>query len=607
MFNFLKVIGFLLASVSVFADVPFVTGQTITAVKLNNQTRDIGFRFKNDSGTTVTVTQLGRWVITGNNQTHTLRIYSDTGTSLASVVVDCNGATAGQFLYGTLAVPYDLQPNTYYYITSSEVSGGDQWYSNGGTNLTWTAVGSNLTSGYVEGGVVHNNSDNSRSLGPVSFQYSAPLDNWTKSGTTYTTDGSQYSVKSALVHSSTGDTVNVPAGTFTWGTGASYILVSKAVTLAGAGPLSTIINISPTGRTYASGTVAVTAAATVKDMAFVQSGAATTTAVTVGGTNGWRVTNCKYTSASTVGYFIYFSTYGLIDNCTVTGGGGNDEWIFGRGPADSWQTPDSMGTVNATYIEDCTFLECGYTDFNANSRGVVRYCTLTPGTGKYIKLDSHGKVTNSPSRSVRHTELYGNTWTAGSTPAIELRGGTGIVFNNTDLGAVTKGIMLGDYYVTYGTYDASDYPIDDQIGVGMDPKVAGSEPFYLFGNRVGVSNWAASNILWGRNMAGVIDPNRDYFDYAPAFNGTGGVGIGTAAQMNAITPTLTKVGFWVTDEGEWNSTNGAIPDGRLYVWNGSAWVLKYTPYTYPHPLRGVLPYDSTYRPKTRAARMRIIK
>jgi hypothetical protein len=55
--------------------------------------------------------------------------------------------------------------------------------------------------------------------------------------------------------------------------------------------------------------------------------------------------------------------------------------------------------------------------------------------------------------------------------------------------------------------------------------------------------------------------------------------------MLASTPTLRNVGWWVTDEGEWNSTNGAAPDGQLYVWDGAQWQFKYRPYTYPHPLR----------------------
>jgi hypothetical protein len=82
-----------------------------------------------------------------------------------------------------------------------------------------------------------------------------------------------------------------------------------------------------------------------------------------------------------------------------------------------------------------------------------------------------------------------------------------------------------------------------------------------------------------------IKANRDFFAEA-GFDTEGGVSTGTKAQMLASPSSLRGAGWWVTDEGEWNSTNGQTPDGQLYVWNGTQWQLKYTPYQYPHPLRG---------------------
>jgi hypothetical protein len=87
-----------------------------------------------------------------------------------------------------------------------------------------------------------------------------------------------------------------------------------------------------------------------------------------------------------------------------------------------------------------------------------------------------------------------------------------------------------------------------------------------------------------RNAPGYINEDFDYFNEKSPFNGTSGVGIGTRAQMNAITSCAEYTGFWVTDEGNWNTSNGATPDGRLYQCRSRAWVLAYTPYTYPHPL-----------------------
>jgi len=68
------------------------------------------------------------------------------------------------------------------------------------------------------------------------------------------------------------------------------------------------------------------------------------------------------------------------------------------------------------------------------------------------------------------------------------------------------------------------------------------------------------------------------------FDGTTGVGVGTLAQMNAITPTLLNVGWFADDQG--GDMNGdGDPDGEFYIWNGSSWELYWEPYTYPHPMR----------------------
>ena len=75
----------------------------------------------------------------------------------------------------------------------------------------------------------------------------------------------------------------------------------------------------------------------------------------------------------------------------------------------------------------------------------------------------------------------------------------------------------------------------------------------------------------GHNYATIAE-NIHYFDQATSFNGTSGIGSGTTAQRNAITPTRLNVGFWDTDEK------------KLYGWSGAAWSVKYAPYTHPHPL-----------------------
>ena len=431
---------------------------------------------------------------------------------------------------------------------------------------------------------------------------------FTKSAGVYTTDGSQADVAAAVAAAATGEVVNIPAGSFTWGAAGTYISISKPISLNGAGTAQTMINLAPSGPPWSGGVIRISAAATVKNFTINGAGSGNVSALACGTANGWRITGVHFNGVKGSGYFAYVGSYGLIKDCTINGGDGTEELIFGRGPADSWQTPDSMGTSDAVYIEDCTFAGQGYVcDANSNARFVVRFCTITGP----MKIDGHGKASNTPPRGVRQMEIYGNRWTHPNAywAAMEIRGGTGVIFDNRyDGNARAPWCFLTDYgYMaewpsfskTFQTPD--NYPVDDQIGVGLDPKAAASDPYYLWNNVANGSDWALtwkaipeSAIALYRKQTGnanatfrmqdVIKADRDYFKgtVGETFDGSTGVGMGTRMQMAAISPTKTGVGFWVTDEGQWNSRHPG-PDGQLYIWNGKAWVRRYTPFTYPYP------------------------
>jgi hypothetical protein len=421
-----------------------------------------------------------------------------------------------------------------------------------------------------------------------------------------------------------GDTIQLPAGEATWGdparanSGILYIILP--ITIRGQGD-STVIRLHEGGAVYTRGVLSMWSAATLADVKIIGAATRPVTAITsfaynnsgAGGINytgGFRVTNVTYDGGAGAGYFIYFGDTvmsGLIDNCRLTGGAGNAELIFGRGPTNAWQIDHTMGTAQNIFIENCTFNGSGYVnDANSNARMVVRYNTITGP----IKVDGHGVASNSPARSYRNMEVYGNNWTFSNVSnwaAIEMRGGTFMVFNNQS--TIPAWFFLNDYgylaaWPNFGSQFQTpvNYPIKDQVGVGKDPKVAGSEPAYLWNNR-------AAGAVWRRQEKGIpqgaidlyrtqtgnptasfserdlIRANRDFFAEA-GFDDAAGVSTGPKAQMLASTPTLRNVGWWVTDEGEWNSTNGSAPDGQLYVWDGAQWQFKYRPYTYPHPLRG---------------------
>jgi len=426
------------------------------------------------------------------------------------------------------------------------------------------------------------------------------------------TDGSQRDVNAALAAAKPGQTVHVPAGSFTWGDGGSAVNVGPAVTLAGAGPDQTTIQVSATAATYTRGIIRINGSATVRDLTI--KGAPGARSVFTTGGSGWRITHITYLGVPNEGYFLYaHEGYGLVDSCTLTGGAGDSELIFTRGPSDSWQTPSSLGSANAVYIEDCTFHGPGYvSDFNSNARGVVRFCTVNGP----MKVDAHGLATNTPPRSARHTEIYGNRWntTTPWTPAIEVRGGTGMIFDNhlANLGGHQVWLLLKEYgplwqYPNFGhTFQTPiNYPIPDQLGVGRDPRRGGSEPLYLWNNSAARgADWSLSwppiengaiqlyRLQTGDpaasfSLGDIVRADRDYFKHSPGvrFDGRGGVGRGPKAEMLSLRPTRTGVGYWTVDEGEWNRSNGDRPDGQLYVWDGTEWKLHYRPYDYPHPLR----------------------
>lgn len=361
-------------------------------------------------------------------------------------------------------------------------------------------------------------------------------------------------VSRAITDADAGDVVVVPDGNCTWGDSGAYVNINKPITLTGASRTGTIISMSSTGGSYPNAVIRLTAAATVKTMHIVSpTSGQHGTFVSIGADNA-RVTDITYESRTvnaSSAYFVYYSKYGLVDNCSISAVNGQSEWIFGRGPTDSWQTPSTMGGANNMFVENCTFSGSGYLDANDNSRIVFRYNTINGAN----KFDAHGRASNSL-RGARHYEVYNNLWTLdGYYAAIELRGGTGRVFNN--LAANTNSgkmwFKLTDYCYTGGDLAsgcgnvcrcAADYPWTDQIGVGMDPKAAASEPLYLWNNRRLNGPWS---------------------------------------------PGLSAISSTCQAACGWESQASVIQEGVDYFNSDSkpAALSSYTPYTCPHPLTGL--------------------
>lgn len=287
-----------------------------------------------------------------------------------------------------------------------------------------------------------------------------------------------------------------------------------------------------------------------------------------------------------------------------------------------WATDPDFGGPQAVYIEDCILTNGhpGTIDANYGGRYVYRFNTVTVNA---YALEFHGVQGNN--RAGQRWEIYGNSLitTASSSWAVSfLRGATGFVFDNTRSGTWNNGVVLkverssedkpvwglcdGTKIIDGNTARFQGWPCRDQIGRSRDSVVysgSGSwppqalTPAYSWNNTQGGSQWGFSG--YGGN---VIEStlhsleNRDWFNYNADFNGTTGVGVGTLASRPASC--TTGVAYWATDQGEWNS-NQAGADGQLYTCTSmNTWSLSYTPYTYPHPLQAMKSNSPSPAPPT---------
>lgn len=320
--------------------------------------------------------------------------------------------------------------------------------------------------------------------------------------------------------------------------------------------------------------------------------------------------------------------FGVFHDCTFTNNTGHDFYIFGDRDA-AFERGDKKGTEQAVFIEDCTITNTGgaygasgLTDNSDGASIVLRNNTIT---NKWWMSHGYGDIT-ALYRGSLLAEVYDNTFAADAECShwLRFRGGTGTVFRNTvtetGSGAWGYNESRGLTFCTYQIGAKADpctsmdnqlarcetYPCTDQIGfVGttLTPwyewlntldgsAIPGTFITTCTGGGSDCTDCSTSPVSDGTCtgsddcMSCFIRNDREYYKYTASFDGTSGVGSGTAAAMALITPTLTGVGFWVTDEGEWDSTNGATADGRMYTWDGDSWELSYTPSDFPHSLRG---------------------
>ena len=405
--------------------------------------------------------------------------------------------------------------------------------------------------------------------------------------TVYHSDGTPQSVQ--YLHDSqaqNGDTITLPAGTFTWN---RQINITKNITLSGAGEGVTIIydNVPKQGGgqttimmrcTGITGNFRVTGF-TVRGMAQDTQGYNKGTIDVDGSSHSVRIDHITFDHPATSGIQMTGSVWGVVDHCYFDepnaqmgvlvfheNWGGMD---YGDG---SWEDSTHLGSGEGVYIEDCTFTGTGLggtpaADSSYGGRLVFRHNSLINQNLVFHGTDSGGRA-----RSVRSYEVYANDFYAPDfmmDTGIRLRGGTGVIWGNTLHGngntfpyhGYKNGISC-EYFRSETSYqpwglsngsnpwdensDSTGHKTLDQPGTGLClDQISGNPPI----------NQRTGNAAWPRQQAEPIYVWGN--DWHPVPNNPG-------VLLGAITP--------------------SIQIGRDAINNGNTPEPGYTPYTYPHPL-----------------------
>lgn len=126
---------------------PFITAQSLGTSR-NDFTGCVGLLFTAPSSSPPTITQLGRWVISGNSGAHTVHLFDTTfGGETANASVNTSLGTPGTYKY-TAITPTTLIASHVYFLASSETASGDAWYDQDTTVTTDSAFGTMVSAAY---------------------------------------------------------------------------------------------------------------------------------------------------------------------------------------------------------------------------------------------------------------------------------------------------------------------------------------------------------------------------------------------------------------------------------------------------------------------------
>lgn len=398
----------------------------------------------------------------------------------------------------------------------------------------------------------------------------------------------------------TGDIISLPICTATW---ASTLTITKAITLQGAGVSSSVLTHSAGADPMIALTPGSDKAIRVTGIGFVltASNGDDVTAIKINGSKTGaysltqiRIDGCYFTSGKRQ-IAVSGHVYGVIDSNTFLNG---NIAIDNTGASNYiWSQVIEAGTSNAMFIEDNNFTITNDATYEPNhqiyhydgGKTVTRYNKFDgsgyTAVGKYCYFfDSHGNdnyyTGSGDTRGQPILEIYNNTFSAyrGNANTFQVRSGSTLIHDNafsTDTGTMSVPYFYEEEIWVTGNFSplATSYPAEDQIA-----------NTFVWSN---TCNWSGAtcngsviiaivNYQINSECVGLDDPNpcctgsgtgtcddffivqdRDYFLHAPQSSGGKSVYSGDGNQY------------------------------ATYSASGANAYYPYTPYTYPHPLRGI--------------------
>jgi hypothetical protein len=316
-------------------------------------------------------------------------------------------------------------------------------------------------------------------------------------------------VQSAVSYAGAGTTIRIPAGDCNWGT--KQLDVPAGIYLQGAGENATIIRRDgyvPNTRYLIAYDCTNGRQAIFSGMTLIGNGNGAIQDKGLGLLNGCRdfkVHDSKFT------HFIFSAVYvgdapnqrgviyqnRFIDNFSASLMNlGYGVVVYGGG---SWPRLQ-LGTKNAVFVEDNYFSGNRHNIASNNGSVYVFRHNIVIGQDPakdFAMTDAHG-LSSSP-RGSRSFEIYDNTYLTHiddgmQRTAIGIRGGDGVIFNNTIAGRISRGVELFPEGFECGTY-----PGPDQI-----------RSVYIWNNKLKAGRMHGKNGI-DNDCPQSIKLNRDYF------------------------------------------------------------------------------------------------